>query len=221
MHKCPNCGVQVSQKTCPLCHEKKVSSEDNGDEKWYPDYDIAQQKIRSRISRLSIFTGTLAVLICLIINVIVIPQFLWFFYVAVAVFYTLVLLSHTILSASHIGGKITAQVVSLTILLLVIDAMSGNLQWSVDYVVPFLIISGIILLSMIILRVPLKWTGYLSSLLMMLGLGFLPIILYSAGIADVLWPSLTAALFAVAIFSVFLIFANQTFMTQLGRRFHL
>lgn len=222
MNRCPNCNVQVSQRICPLCHsERDKGGEGEITASWYPEYNIKEQRIRTRISRLAILSGTLAVLICLVINIIVIPQFLWVFYVAVAVFYTLVSLSHTILSASHIGGKITAQVVSLTILLLVIDIMSGNLQWSVDYAIPFLIIAGILLILIIILRVPLRWTGYFSFLLMMIGIGFLPIISYTAGFSTVLWPSITAALFALTVFSILLIFANQSFMTQLGRRFHL
>ncbi|GGA76105.1 hypothetical protein GCM10007176_20500 [Salinicoccus roseus] len=189
--------------------------------RWYPDYDRKQQRIRARISRLAIFIGILAVLVCFFINLIVLPQFLWVFYVAVAVFYALVSLSHTILSASHIGGKITAQVISLTIVLLVIDAMSGAVQWSVDYVVPALIIAGILVITIIMVTVRLKWTGYVSFLLMMIGLGFVPAVLYLTGLATVLWPSLVAALYAVATFALMLVFANQAFMTQLGRRFHL
>lgn len=220
MNQCPNCEVWTRQPKCPLC--RMDMDEDRAEKSvWYPEYDIAEQKKRTNISRLAILLGTFAVVICLAINMIVIPQFLWVFYVAVAVFYVVVSLSHTILSASHIGGKITAQVISLTIVLLVIDMMSGNLQWSVDYVVPFLIIAGILLISIIILTVRLKWTGYFSFLLMMIAMGFVPIIFYISGLATVFWPSLTAGLFAVTIFAVLLLFANQTFMTQLGRRFHL
>ncbi|MFD2830799.1 DUF6320 domain-containing protein [Corticicoccus populi] len=218
MNKCPNCDVQVSQSTCPLCYTQLDTEERQYE--WYPDYNSEEQRIRTRISRLSILAGSLAVLICLMINIIILPQFLWVFYVAASVFYVMVSISHTILSGSHIGGKITIQVISLTILLLVIDAMSGNLQWSVDYAVPFLIIAGILLISIIILRVPLKWTGYFSFLLMMIGMGFIPIILYVSQVSHVLWPSLTAALFAVTVFSVFLLFA-KSFMTQLSRRFHI
>lgn len=219
MSKCPNCDVTVHQNVCPLCGQKM----DGGNEKeyrWYPEYNIEEQVRRTRISRLAIFAGGLAVLICLMINLIIIPQFLWVFYVAASVFYVVVSISHTILSGSHIGGKITAQVISLTILLIVIDIMSGNHQWSVDYAVPFLIIAGILLISIIILRVNLKWTGYFSFLLMMIGMGFIPIILYSSGLSTVLWPSLTAVSFSVVVFLVFLIFA-KSFMTQLSRRFHI
>ncbi|CAM2822052.1 DUF6320 domain-containing protein [Salinicoccus roseus] len=219
MNRCPECDVMTVHRRCPLCQTEL--SEAQAAIRWYPDYDRKQQRIRARISRLAIFIGILAVLVCFFINLIVLPQFLWVFYVAVAVFYALVSLSHTILSASHIGGKITAQVISLTIVLLVIDAMSGAVQWSVDYVVPALIIAGILVITIIMVTVRLKWTGYVSFLLMMIGLGFVPAVLYLTGLATVLWPSLVAALYAVATFALMLVFANQAFMTQLGRRFHL
>lgn len=221
MKRCPNCDVLTGQETCPLCYTRILDLDAEEGTGWYPDYDREVHRIRSRISKLAIFTGILAVLACLAINIIFMPQFLWVFYVAVAVFYAVVSLNHTILSASHLGGKITAQVISLTILLLVIDAMSGSIQWSVDYVVPFLIIAGILVMSIIILKVRLRWGGYISSLLMMIGFGFLPMLFYLTGIATVLWPSVVAALFAVTTFCSILLFANQAFMTQLSRRFHL
>lgn len=220
MNRCTECEIVTAENTCPLCH-KLLSEDRNAEEtRAYPVYDQQEYKMRARISRLAIIGGILATLICFVVNLIVMPHFLWVFYVAVAVFYLLVSLNHTILSASHLGGKITAQVVSLTILLLVIDGMSGSMQWSVNYVVPFVIIAGIMLISIIIIKVRLKWTGYISFLLLMIALGFLPLILYFTGVADVLWPSVSAASFGAATFIAMLLIANQSFMTQLGRRFH-
>lgn len=221
MNRCPNCDVLTDDLYCPLCREQMEGADDARAAAWYPYYDPEKQKKRTNISRLAILLGTLAVIICFAINLIVIPQFLWVFYVAIGVFYLVVSLTHTILSASHIGGKITAQVVSLTLVLLVIDFLSGDMQWSVDYAVPFLIVAGILVISVIILTVRLKWTGYFSFLLIMIALGFLPLVLYLSGLATVLWPSIIAAVFAVTVFTILLLFANRTLMTQLGRRFHL
>lgn len=220
MNKCIKCDIRTNHTTCPLCYAETIE-EGVPEEAYYPSYDMEEYKKKTRISRIAIFSGALAVLACLIINIVVMPQFLWVFYVAVSVFYVLVSFSHTILSASHLGGKIVAQVVSLTVLLLVIDIMSGSIQWSVNYVVPFLINAGILLMSIIILKVRLRWGGYVSFLLMMIALGFSPAIFYLTGIATVLWPSIVTALFAVTTFLSILLFANQAFMTQLGRRFHI
>lgn len=220
MNRCTECEIVTAENTCPLCH--RVLAEDGNAEenRAYPVYDQQEYKTRARISKLAIIGGLLATLTCFAVNLIVMPHFLWVFYVAVAVFYLLVSLNHTILSASHLGGKITAQVISLTILLLVIDGMSGSMQWSVNYVVPFVIIAGILLISIMMLKVRMKWTGYISFLLMMIGFGFLPLILYLSGVADVLWPSVSAGSFGVATFIAMLLVANQSVMTQLGRRFH-
>lgn len=221
MNKCGNCDVWTNHKTCPLCYTETMGQGAPEKGAYYPEYDMEEYKKKTRLSRIAIFLGVLTVLACLVINIVVMPQFLWVFYVAVSVFYVLVPLSHTILSASHLGGKIVAQVISLTVLLLIIDIMSGSVQWSVNYVVPFLIIAGILLMSIIILKVRLRWGGYVSFLLMMIALGFSPAVFYLSGIATVLWPSVVAALFAVATFSSILLFANEAFMTQLGRRFHI
>lgn len=220
MNRCAECEIVTAEHTCPLCHKVLTGDGSTEENRAYPVYDQQEYKTRARISRLAIIGGILATLICFAINLIFMPHFLWVFYVAVAVFYLLVSLNHTILSASHLGGKITAQVISLTILLLVIDGMSGSVQWSVNYVVPFVIIAGILLISMIMLKVRMNWTGYISFLLMMIGFGFLPLILYLSGVADVLWPSVSAASFGVTTFIAMLLVANQTVMTQLGRRFH-
>lgn len=220
MNRCTECEIITAENTCPLCHKVLNEYGSAEDTRAYPVYDQQEYKTRARISRLAIIGGILATLICFAVNLIVMPHFLWVFYVAVAIFYLLVSLNHTILSASHLGGKITAQVISLTILLLVIDGMSGSVQWSVNYVVPFVIITGILLVSMIMIKVRMNWTGYISFLLMMIVLGFLPLILYFSGVADVLWPSVSAASFGVVTFIAMLLVANQAFMTQLGRRFH-
>ena len=220
MNHCKDCEINTKEATCPLCH-KLLSTEDiKAEDRAYPIYDQRQYKMRALVTKLTIAGGILAVLICLLINMLVMPHFLWVFYVAVAVFYLVVSLNHTILSASHLGGKIIAQVVSLTLLLLVIDGVTGSMEWSVNYVVPFVIIAVIMLLTIIIITVRLKWTGYISFLLLMIALGFLPLILYFSGVATVLWPSVSAASFSAATFLAMLIIGNTSVMTQLGRRFH-
>ncbi|WP_166626230.1 DUF6320 domain-containing protein [Jeotgalicoccus sp. S0W5] len=221
MNRCSECEINTKQRACPLCHQLLSTTDLPKEERAYPAYDQKRFKVKDRLAKFAVFGGILASIICLLVNIIVMPRFLWVFYVAVAVFYLLVSLNHTILSPSHLGGKIIAQVVSLTILLLVIDAMTGSLQWSVDYVMPLIILAGIVLICMLIIKVRMKWTGYISFLLMMIGLGYLPLILYFTGVSHVLWPAVSAASLGTVSFILMLLIANESFMTQLMRRFHL
>ncbi|CAD2080609.1 DUF6320 domain-containing protein [Jeotgalicoccus meleagridis] len=221
MNHCPDCEIDTRQNSCPLCHQLLSIESLPEDQRAYPRYDQKLYKMKDRLANLAILGGILATVICLLINIIVMPHFLWVFYVAVAIFYLLISLNHTILSPGHLGGKIIAQVISLTILLLVIDYMSGSLMWSINYVVPLLILAGILLMCIMILRVRMNWTSYISFLLLMIVFGFLPLILYFFGLVDVLWPAVSTASFGLAAFIAMLLIANQSFMTQLTRRFHL
>ena len=76
-------------------------------------------------------------------------------------------------------------------------------------------------MCIMILRVRMNWTSYISFLLLMIVFGFLPLILYFFGLVDVLWPAVSTASFGLAAFIAMLLIANQSFMTQLTRRFHL
>lgn len=222
MKKCEECHTWTKQEVCPLCQEDMMDNNNSSENKRYPSY-FGKKFSRRRTPKIAVFAGILIIMACLLINIIVMPQFLWIFYVAGAVIYMMVSFSHTILSRSHLGSKIVIQVVSLTSLLLIIDFQSGAefLSWSVDYVVPFLIISGMIMITSIVFFRRIKWSSYFSFMIMMLILGFVPAALFGAGVTTVIWPSAVAAAYAISVILVMMIFAQQALMTQLGRRFHI
>src|SRR5699024_2649559 len=131
---------------------------------------------RRRTPKITVLAGISAILICLLINIIVMPQLLWIFHVAGAVMYMLVSFNHTILSKSHLGSKIVMHVLSLTVLLLLIDSQWGaeSLSSSVNYVAPLLIMSGVVLISSIVLFRRIKWSSYFTFMIMMLTLAIFP-----------------------------------------------
>ncbi|WP_411842268.1 DUF6320 domain-containing protein [Salinicoccus sp. HZC-1] len=222
MEQCEECRTWTKQPVCPLCQEKISGVETIADNKWYPSY-LGKKFGKRRAPKIAVFAGILIILACLFINILVMPHFLWIFYVAGAVIYTVVSFNHTVLSKSHLGSKIVMQVVSLTLLLLIVDSQSGAgfLTWSVNYVVPFLIVSGMVSITSIVFFRRIKWSSYFSFLLMMIILGFLPAALYAVGITTVIWPSAVAGAYAVIVILTMIIFAQQAFLTQLGRRFHI
>ncbi len=222
MKKCEECRTWTKQQVCPLCNEDMSDVGNSSAEKRYPSY-FGKKFARRRAPKIVVFAGILVMLTCLFINIMIMPQFLWIFSVAGAIIYMMVSFSHTILSRSHLGSKIVIQVVSLTSLLLIIDSQSGVefLSWSVNYVVPFLIISGMIMTTSIVFFRRIKWSSYFSFMLMMLILGFLPVSLFAAGITTIIWPSVAAAAYAMTVIIVMMIFAQQALLTQLGRRFHI
>lgn len=217
-----NCGVWLERLTCPLCYRKVANPTFNTEVKWYPDYhSLKQKKVTSFVSRLVIFVSIVIVSTCLLLNIFVTPDFLWVFYVAAAVFYLLVTSNHTIISSAHTGAKIIGQVISLSGLLIVIDVLSGFWRWSVNFVVPFLIITATLLITVIILKKRMRWQEYVGFIVAMIVLGFLPVGLYITGIATLIWPSAITTLYALLTLLGMLIFSDKTFKEGLVRRFHI
>ncbi|MFC3388044.1 DUF6320 domain-containing protein [Salinicoccus sesuvii] len=185
----------------------------------YPFYDRESLEKR-RTPKIAIIAGLMIILTCVFINLIVMPHYLWVFYVMGTVIYAVVSLNHTILSKSHLGSKIVGQVASLTLLLLLIDSQSGFFKWSINYAVPFLVVAGLVMVTLSILTKRLKWKGHISSVLMVT-LSFLPAVLYFSGFSTVIWPSAVASLYSLMLIVCFFVYAHHAVWSQLSRRFHI
>src|SRR5699024_8375342 len=120
MIKCAECSTWTRQDTCPLC-QTRLLDKDADREYRYPSYKGMKFGFR-RAPRFAILAGVFIIMTCLFINITVMPHYLWIFYVAGSVTYFIVSFNHTILSKSHLGSKIVIQIVSLTLLLLLIDS---------------------------------------------------------------------------------------------------
>ncbi|MBM7598905.1 hypothetical protein JOC34_001262 [Virgibacillus halotolerans] len=222
MNQCKNCGVWVEGLTCPLCHRGIADPTTTTEVQWYPDYQEVSHDQRSVFAfKLTIFIAVSIVSGCLLINLLTMPHKLWSLYVATVVVYLLITCNHTILSKSHLGGKILVQLISLSGLLSLTDALMGFQRWSVNYIVPFLVVAATFLVTVIILKKRMRWRAYVGFVVTMIVLGFLPIVLYVAGVATAIWPSAVTALYALLTLFGMLLFSDKTFKTDLVRRFHL
>ncbi|MFC3418529.1 DUF6320 domain-containing protein [Salinicoccus hispanicus] len=219
MNHCEQCSVKSKHNTCPLCSRRLSSTYIAVENRPYPKYD-RQSLGKRKASKIAVFAGLAIILACIFVNLIVMPHFLWVFYVIGFVAYAVISLNHTVLSKSHLGSKIVGQVASLTLLLLLIDSQSGFLNWSINYAVPFLIVAGLVMVTLSLLTKRLKWKGYVSSILM-ITLSFLPAALYFSGYATVIWPSAVASLYAFMLVVFFGVFAHHAVWSQLSRRLHI
>lgn len=218
---CNHCGVSVEHVTCPLCHRKLGDSADITTLPQYPEYSILTKiKARSFTSRMVTFLSIVIISACFLINMLVSTDYLWVLAVAGAVVYLFLSFNHTLFSLAHTGSKILVQVFGLSIMLLSIDIMSRFHRWSVNFVIPFLIITATLLITVIILNKRMRWHEYVGYILAMIVMGFLPIVLYVSGIATILWACAITSLYALLTLTGMLIFSDKTFKEEFVRRFH-
>ncbi|MFS0562975.1 DUF6320 domain-containing protein [Terribacillus sp. 179-K 1B1 HS] len=221
MSYCNNCGVSVQHITCPLCHRKVTDPADHTKQNLYPDYVGIVVKAKSITTRIVTFLSIAIISTCLLINVLVNMEYLWVLAVAGPVVYLFLSLNHTIFSLAHTGSKIVVQVLGLSIMLVSIDIMSGFHRWSVNFVIPFLIIAATLLITAIILKKRMRWQEYAGYILAMIVMGFLPIGLYITGVATILWACAVTSLYAFLTLIGMLIFSDKTLKEEFVRRFHI
>ncbi|GIO23367.1 DUF6320 domain-containing protein [Oceanobacillus sp. J11TS1] len=216
-HYCANCKTYTKQQYCPLCKQKLSEKADSNE--YYPVYETKIQR-RRFAQRLTLFIAIFAISTSLLINLLTDTNKFWFLYVLGPVLYGLLFINHTILSKAHTGSKVIFQVIALSVMLFILDAASGGPGWSIHYVIPFLVTLATLLVTIIVLRKPMKWREYIGYMTTMVILGFLPVILFLSSWSTVLWPSAATALYALLTLIGMILFSEKTMKNEIVRRFH-
>lgn len=223
MNKCLQCGVFIDEslKKCPLCHRNILDAKTSLKSSWYPTYNIARiDRHMSFQSKMILFLSITIISVCLLINLLSGIEHPWVLYVAGPVLYLLLLIHSTILSNSHVGTKILLQILGISNMLFIIDFLSGYYRWSVNVIIPFLVIMGTFLITIILIKKRMLWNEYIGYVITMIFLGFIPAVLYLIGIANIIWPSAVSALYALLTTVGMLMFSNKKFRNEIEGRFH-
>lgn len=218
---CKNCHVELGEhlKKCPLCL-RRIDAANQSD--LYPDYDY-NDAIKSLKMKVFIFLTITFTSLCTLINVLTYKAapVLWSVYVVSIVLYLWVLIGHTIISERNIGSKIHMQIFALSLLFFILDFNAGFERWSVNLVIPLIILLGTFLISLKMASEKMFVNAYLGYVMSIIVLGFIPILLYTFRVSTLFWPSSVVTLFSVlAIIGVYM-FADKIFKAEFKRRFHL
>jgi hypothetical protein len=105
-------------------------------------------------------------------------------------------------------------------LIFAIDFLTGNRGWAVDYVVPFLIISGSAAISILSIIQPFKYTEYLIYLLITALLGLIPLAMLISGVAKVFWPNAICVLYSLLTVLGVAFFTGRRFRLEIKKKLH-
>jgi len=222
MKRCDFCRIEINGaiEHCPLCFRSLKKTEDICIRE-YPEYKKLDKTILSFRSKILLFVFISVSSISLLVNLMVWTGTPWFLYVVTSLFYIWILIHSTIAGRGSYGAKLILQLIGLSVLVVVIDLMTKRYNWSVNYVIPgVLILANLIITIRIISRKP-KWRDYSVFLILLLLMGFIPLILCGFGIITVLWPAVASSLYAILTFLAFLIFSPRRFRRELNKIFHM
>lgn len=222
MTKCSHCGVIVDSNLmkCPLC----FNSLNKGKDKTffeYPEYKSSDKSVLKFKLKVLAFIFISIICVSVLINLLTWNGYPWFLFIATSLFYIWLLIRNTIVSKSLYGTKVITQLIGLSVLIIVIDILSHGDNWSVNFVIPGFLMLSTLLVTIKIYTNKLKWGDYFIFLILLVLLGFAPLVLYLLNISSVLWPSAASALFALLTLIALSIFSHKEILNELIKRFHI
>ncbi|MEG0614511.1 MAG: DUF6320 domain-containing protein [Oscillospiraceae bacterium] len=219
MKFCRSCKLSIENNLdrCPLCG----NITDKTDDKFNDDYPIVKKSFISQIINRAILFLTIAVsIVTIFINLTVSTQYPWSVVAIVGVIY-LGITTKFIIEKSHNYGLLSLFHVLLSCAIVAaVDSVFGFAGWSVDYVIPFIIISGSLSISIVSIIKPFKYKEYIVYLLIIAVLGIVPLILYFSGIAKVFWTNAVCVIYSACVVLAMFIFTRRRLNAELKRRLH-
>lgn len=220
MNKCNFCNVFIKDDTdhCPLCggviekNEPGVST--------YPNV-LKKEKAISFIFRLMIFIAIVAIVTCININYTMGIPIRWSLIVTFSLLYVLLVLYMFVKENAGYRVRMYGIAAAGCILLIAIDYICGFKRWSVNFVLPSIIIFLDVSLLLLMLINRRNWQSYILLLTAMVPVSLIPVLFYKLGI--ITNPYLSRIAFGLSLFASLgvIILGGPRAKCELYRRFHI
>lgn len=219
MRICRNCGVKLENDLtfCPLCDMETTKTDDSFAES-YPY--IKMRFSRKLVIRSVTFISVVVAALSFLINHLVPTESPWALITAGAIVYIWLSFMNLIRNTRNPGSILLCQLLTVSGLTFVIDYLTGWRRWSVNYVIPFLIIAAAIAIVLFIAIRPLKYRAYTIYQLVIAVLGVLAVLLWILGCSEIEWPVVAAAATSVICFLAMFVFSDRYTKNELRKRFH-
>lgn len=139
----------------------------------------------------------------------------------VSLIYAWATVPHFLRKGGNYAGKIFTQVICSSGLVVTLDLLLGWQKWSVNYVVPVLLCVGISAVSLVVMLNATNWARYVMYQVLLGFFGFIPLVLYFAGISQNEVFALITTGFAVAVLVATFVFGDKTIKNEFKRRLRL
>lgn len=181
-------------------------------------YPVPQVRRYSFAKRLLAFLSVAAVGVCACVNLLTDPAFWWWLVAATAIGYAWAAVLHSMRRGGNGGGRILMQVVCGAAVCLLLDLETGWKGWAAAFALPVIFCAGIVSIDVLILCRRTSWAEYVIYQVALAALGFLPLVLYLAGIGHALWAAVLPAMAAGISLLALALFGDRTIKNEFRRR---
>ena len=219
MKYCNSCKVTIQNELlrCPLC-EDELQPLTGSYEKDYPRLPAVPQA--KKLTKLLLLLSVLVVVVSIYIDVVTAPNIHWSFLVGVGLAYLWLSIRFIKKSRRNIGLLALIQVFGISSLSFFIDVTTGYYRWSTNYVIPFVLISAVALMTFVIFSRPRRFRDYI---LYQLGISVMCVvvsILLFFNTDTVSWTGIVGMIYSVLTIVGIIVFTSRKMRHELKKRFH-
>lgn len=218
MKYCRHCKVSVTGhwRQCPLC-QHALSGEDTA----APFPEIQEPPSKKIVVRLLLFLSMVPVALCALINLALPDSGVWSLFVAAGVLCMWLSLGIAFLKRHTVLKNIAWQAFVLSVLAILWDHFTHWHAWSVNFVVPSILLITMLLTPLLAVVLQLTPGAYLVYFCIVSLFGLVPVAFLLLGIATVPLPSIICVGVSLISLIALVVFSGRTMLDELYRRLHL
>lgn len=224
MKQCNKCNIQIEthQTYCPLCHQTLTGETDPNYIEPYAMKSEIEDHIPKKTINIFFFISFVIIIALGVINLVTWNSRFWSLIPIGATIYVFTLIRFSILSRVNSMKRITITSLFLFLILLFINYFTNKEDlWSIDYILPSIIMTNnfTILLIMLIRNKPFK--EYVLSILLLVLLSLVPLTHYYLGLSDVAIMAVLTISQGILILLFMLVFYPRILKEVLQKTFHI
>lgn len=221
MKTCKRCKVTVRDNSsiCPLCRAVLADSGSNASAGTYPHIAVGPHKY-DMIKRIFLFISIISAVGSVVTNYLTYNGIMWSAITIAAIIYFWIIMTYSIKRNINIASQILLQLLCISVITVIMDNSVGYTGWSVNHVIPEIIILANISLLIIIFINRMYWHTYVLYQIVMAVTGLIPGVLFICGMIKELLPTVVATITSFLVLLITIIFADKSIKGELKRRFH-
>jgi len=221
MKTCKRCKVYVQDDSniCPLCRTVLTNSDGEVQDKEYPTIEVSVHKYNI-LKRIFLFVSILSTAASVITNYLTYRGVIWSAITIAAIIYLWVIMTYSIKRNRNIASQILVQVLCVAILSVIMDNAIGYVGWSVNHVIPEIVILANVSVLILVFVNRMYWNTYVINQIVIAICGLIPGVLFLCGVIKVPLPTIIATATSIIVLIVMMIFGDKTIKSELKRRFH-
>lgn len=219
MRVCNRCDVTIMNdiKNCPLCG--RLTNETSPEYELDFPQNISRKKYQNPI-KIILFIAFAIICINITVDIVQPSYKILSILIMVSTFYATFVTVVGIRSHRNVGFMLLANTFALSLFITFIDYYLDFKKWSLNYVIPALVIVASAAITIIIILKPMLLRDYIiyQFTIALMGIGILLLVVF--GVVTVRWPSITSCIYCLLLCVGMFIFKDKSTRHELKKRFH-